>query len=600
MARFIRWQGIVAFFVLSTLVAVFIYLFAESLVKSVIISSAESAFGAEVNVVDVQLAYTPLEISVIGMQVTDKESPSHNVFSFERATAGIDVWQYLFGKIIIEKLGVSELAFASERAAVGEVYLDEESSDEEKESLSAQAKAMLPEMGIELPDVKTLLNDSNLFTIKASETLQASYKTEQAKLIALKTQLPTKEKLQYYQDKVKALGDINVKSLDDIEKIKTQYDKIKAEFEVDQALIKKAKQQVVASKELLAKQVNDLKEAPSKDWQHIEKTYQLDSIEGEDFAHMIFGEQAREYYQQAQWAYEQVAPLMASNGDEPSEVAQKNHEKGRFVYFDEEKKMPSVLIKQALFSMKLEQGDFTIKGTELTHQHWIRGIESVVNVSSISNGEFNISSHFKLTKLGDFIAEGDWFIKGRSLSNSTLTETDALTLAIDKAQLSGEGTFSLVKGDILSANHFSLNNASYQGHASTKLTNLLLDTMKSLDKLTLDVGVNGSLNKPSFSIASSLTNALTGAFKKQVSEKADEFKLKVNQGLNEKLASALKLGDNQTAELLDLEALLTDTDNAFENLKNSDVVDQQKQKLKNEAKDKIEDKLKEKLGNLFG
>ena len=74
----------------------------------------------------------------------------------------------------------------------------------------------------------------------------------------------------------------------------------------------------------------------------------------------------------------------------------------------------------------------------------------------------------------------------------------------------------------------------------------------------------------------------------------------MNKGLNEKLANALKLGDSQAAELLDLEALLTDTDKALADLKNSDVVKQQQKKLEDKAKDKLKDKLKNKLGDLFG
>ena len=126
MARFIRWQGMVAFVLLSALVSGLLYLFAESLVKSAIVSSAESAFGAEVNVADVELGYSPLQLSVLGMQVTDKETPSQNLFSFERATAGVDVWQYLFGKIIIDQLEVSQLAFSSVRSQAGKVYLNDE------------------------------------------------------------------------------------------------------------------------------------------------------------------------------------------------------------------------------------------------------------------------------------------------------------------------------------------------------------------------------------------------------------------------------------------------------------------------------------------
>jgi len=599
MARFIRWQGLVAFIVLSALVTVFLYLFAETLVKKAMVNSAESAFGAEVNISEVKLAYSPLQISVLGLQVTDKENPSQNLFSFERAIAGVDVWQYLFGKIIVEELEVSKLEFSSVRAQAGKVYIDDNTS-EEGESLSEQAKAMLPEVDMQLPDVKSLLNDSNLLTVKASEQLQASYKAEQVKLKALKAQLPNKAKLKSYQDQIKALSKVKVKSLADIEKIKTEFEQIKAQFKADQALVKKAKQQVVASKDLLAKQVNEVKTSPAKDWQKIEKTYQLESIDTEDFAHILFGEQARGYVQKAQWAYEKVSPFIGGSNEEAGQATAQTHANGRFIYFKEETPLPSVLVKKALFSIEHAQGDFTLEGSELTHQHWIRGKDSLLNISSHSNGELKLTSHFKLTKAGDFAADGNWLIKDRALSNTTLTTSKALSLSLSAANLTGEGNFNFSNHDVLASNHLSLRQASYQGQATTKITKLLLDTINSLDKLTVDVGVTGQVNKPSFSIASSLNHALTGAFKKQVSGKLTEFKGKVNKGLNDKLASALKLGDSQAAELLDLEALLTDTDKALADLKNSDVVKQQQKNLEDKAKDKVKDKLKNKLGDLFG
>jgi uncharacterized protein (TIGR03545 family) len=599
MARFIRWQGLVAFISLSALVAVFLYFFAESLARMALVSSAESAFGAEVNIAEVKLAYSPVQMSVIGLQVTDKDTPTHNLFSFERATAGIDVWQYLFGKIIIEELEVSQLAFSSVRAQTGKIYQQEQSEETQEESLSDQAKAMLPEVDMQLPDVKTLLNDSNLLTVKAGQDLQASYKTEQTKLKALKADLPNKEKLKTYQDKVKALGKMKVNSLADIEKIKTEFEKIKAEFKTDQALVKAAKQQVLQSKALLAQQVSDIKSAPGKDWQQIEKKYQLESIDTEDFAHILFGEQARAYVQKAQWAYDKIKPFMDNMKGEGTTAEQNIHANGRFIHFKEEMPLPSVLIQKALFSIQHEQGEVIIKGSELTHQHWVRGQNSLISISSLTNGELTLKSHFTLNQLGDFNAAGDWLVKDRALSNTDLTTSKALTLSLKEAKLNGKGDFTLVNSEISATNHLSLTQASYEGQAKSTLTKLLLNTIKSLDNLTIDVGVSGGFNKPDYTIASSLNDALTGAFKQQVAGKLDDFKGKVSKGLNEKLASALKLGDSQTAELLDLEALLTDTDKALADLKNSDIVKQQQKKLEDKVKNKAKDKLSKKLGDLF-
>ena len=321
----------------------------------------------------------------------------------------------------------------------------------------------------------------------------------------------------------------------------------------------------------------------------------------EDFAHILFGEKARGYVQKAQWLYEQASPLMANMKDDGTTASEdKSHAEGRFIFFREETPLPAILVKKALFSIQLEQGEVVVTGSELTHQHWIRGKDSLININSIDNGELKLSSNFKLTQSGEFNADGEWLVNDRTLSNTELTQSKALTLSLSSGQLDGIGSFNLVNGDVEATNQFSLRQASYQGEAKSKITNLLLDTIKSLDSLTVDVGVNGEMTKPSFTIASSLNDALTGAFKQQVSGKLDEFKKKVNNGLNEKLTTALKLGDSQSAELLDLEALLTDSDKALDDLKNSDLVKQQQKKLEDKVKGKAKDKLKNKLGDLFG
>ena len=100
MKRFIRWQGLVAFVVLLGFVVGGLYFFAESLTKKAIIKSVEATFGAEVNISEVLLGYSPLKLTVVDLQVTDSEKPEQNLFSFKQAAASVDVWQYLFGKVI--------------------------------------------------------------------------------------------------------------------------------------------------------------------------------------------------------------------------------------------------------------------------------------------------------------------------------------------------------------------------------------------------------------------------------------------------------------------------------------------------------------------
>jgi len=603
--KFIRLKGLISFVIVIALITAFVYLFAELLIKKAIEQGGGEILGAEVNVASVELKYSPLILTINDLQATNADQPEFNLFSFKQASVGVDLWQYLFGKTIIEQLNVEQLTLSSQRKTVGEVYLPHA----EEAQITAD-KSIIPSLDLQLPDAKSLLKDTDLLTVKAAEQLQISYAQEQEKLLTLKEKLPNKAKLTIYQAKIKALGKMKVKSLDDINKIKTEFNAIKKSFKADQAIVKQAKKQLLASKELLARQLSILKNAPNKDWQKIEKKYQLDSVSTDDFAHILFGEQARGYYQTAESLYQRIAPLMSEkSSDQSEEEAIKNMmTKGRFVYFTENNPLPSFLIKQSKISMILKQGDFVIEGNELTHQHWLRNKPSEIHVKSTKlakNGDVTFDSEFRLNKSGDIKGQGQWLIEQLALENITLLDkVGVLALKLEQGDLSGRGQFTFNQNEqtslIHSKNHFGLTQSSFQGNAETSFAKVLLDTFKSLNKLTLDASINGAIQQPELFISSSINDALKGAVKKQISDKLAKFKGQINAGLNDKLTQSLKLNKQGSADLLDFEGLLTDTDKSLEQLKNSDVVKQQKKKLQDKAINKAKDKLKSKLGSFFG
>jgi uncharacterized protein (TIGR03545 family) len=600
MSRLIRWKGLIGFFVVITLIFALFYFFAESLIKTAIEKGAGYTLGAEVNVSSVTLNYSPLILTINEFQATDAEQPTHNLFSFDSASAGVDVWQYLLGKTIVEQLTIEQLTFMSKRAKEGEVY-QQGMTDE---GASASTDSILPSLDLSLPDIEALLDNSNLQTVKSAEQLEKSYQQERKKLLALKEQLPSKEKLKNYQAQVKALGKTKIKSLADIEKVKSEFNKIKKQFKADQQIVKKAKQQLSLTQALLTKQLLALKAAPGKDWQFIEKEYQLDKVNTEDFAHILFGEQAREYYQMAEMIYQRVQPLLTSDGEEAKAQQRKLFGvKGRFVYFIDDNPLPEFLVKKAKVSMVLEQGDFVINAKELTHQHWFRKKASNITFSSknlLGVGLFDAEIKFKRAPNGDFDSQGTWAVKQLQLNNKRLTKNSNMELTLASGNVAGQGEYNFLNtanaNNISSANHFALAQAKLVGSANSYFGNVVVDTIKSLNELTVDVSAVGAMNEPELSISSSLDKALKNAFSQQVEKKLAEFKQKVNSGLNDKLNEALKVNNSKNAEMLDFEALLTDTDGALKQLENSDVVKQQKKKLKKKA----EDKLKKKLGDFFG
>ncbi len=606
--KFIRLRGFVSFLSLILIIALFVCVFAESLIRISIKSTLETAFGAEVNVTAVELNYSPLALTVKGLQVTDAENPDFNVFSFQTAKAGFDGWQYLLGKTIIEDLSVEELMFATKRESIGEVFTNKE-RDHREDDTSGDSDSMLPAMNLSLPDVNSLLNNKDLLTLKASQQLAESYEQEKVKWSAIQASLPNKAKLESYEQRVKALGKMRIKSLEDLNQVKAKFEQLKAEFKQDQQQVELAKNEVIRAKNRLEQGVTNLKDAPGKDWQRIEKKYQLDNISNDDFAHILFGDKARKYYQTAENVYKKIAPSIKQYNDKKiehkEEVPQRYKPTGRFVYFTDDSTLPPFLIKQANISVislgeQQLESHFEIRIEELTAQHYFRGKASKasVEITMAKKGIVTANIEFFIDELEAFSASGDWQAEDLQVNDIEISENKDLSLSLEQGALSGNGDFSVQKDQSIGGKHrVTLDKVNYKGEANSKFALMLLDTFNELDTLTMALSMSGTINEPEFSIQSSLNTAIKGAFKTQIDKQLGSFKQKVIKGLNDKVAQSLKLNEADSQNFVEIEALITDTDNALENLKKSDVVKQQKAKLKDKAADKIKDKLKGLFGN---
>jgi uncharacterized protein (TIGR03545 family) len=598
-SRFIRWQGIASFFVVMALIIVFVYLFADSLVKKGIEKSGELYLGAEINVSNVEITYSPLTLNIEGLQATDPKKPTHNLVSFSQASAGIDVWQYLFGKIYISELNVDQLRIDQPRESEGRVYiLVEENAEQDGEGAIDSA---LTNLDSSLPTVDELLNNSDLLTVKNGKALQQSYLSEKEKLAGVQKSLPNKETLANYKKQITALSNTKVSSLADIEKLSKEFKVLKKQFSADRDIVKQAKQQVSSSREILSQQTKALKDAPQADWKNIESKYQLESLDGADFAHMLFGEQAREYFGYAETVYQHLAPLVG--GSKVSESKENTEGQGRYVHFTDEEPMPDVLIEQAKFSLVLPQGEFAINGKELTHQHWMRGNSSIVNVVSDNiqgSGKLALALEFSLDQKQALSSNGKWQLEQVDLNDISLQNSSDLNLQLNSGLLSGDGTFSLLNEQLDSKSNLNLANTKYSGEGSSHLSTLLINTVRSLESLALTISAKGKISDPELSISSPLDSQLKKSMMKQVSTKLTSFKTDVKEGLNTKLTDALGLSNKEEQSFMDLEALVNDSGKALDNLMNSDVVKAKKKEFEDKQKKKLEDKMKKKLGKLFG
>jgi len=77
--------------------------------------------GAEVNLESLKLSILNGEASVSGIQVTDANNPANNQISVENISADASVYDLMLGKVVLDKVRLSDIQFGQKRQAPGKV-----------------------------------------------------------------------------------------------------------------------------------------------------------------------------------------------------------------------------------------------------------------------------------------------------------------------------------------------------------------------------------------------------------------------------------------------------------------------------------------------
>jgi hypothetical protein len=106
MKKWLRWQGIAAFVVVSALLAGVWMLVVDRVIQGVIEKAGTKAVGAKVELGAADLTLFPLGLTLSRLQVTDPDEPMVNVVEVARIAGSLDGLNLLRRKVIIKEMAV--------------------------------------------------------------------------------------------------------------------------------------------------------------------------------------------------------------------------------------------------------------------------------------------------------------------------------------------------------------------------------------------------------------------------------------------------------------------------------------------------------------
>lgn len=579
----IRWSGLSAFIIICALLVAFSWLLLDTIIKWTLERTIGTLNGAEVNISQVEHHWSPLGLKITGIQVTDPAEPEFNRLVIGDVTGEINVEQLLLGRFHFENVVSTGIRVHQQRSAPGEVY-----QIPDKQDIQDWTKDGLAKLNLSMPNVDDIIARVDLQTPAAIERAKVTVAEQKAVLEEARDSLPTADDLKAYEAELKKITEGEIKTPQQLQERREQFNALKEKFEADRARLKEVKERASAAVDTLKADFEAVKSAPQQDLERAQQLMQLNSEGLSEITAVLFGEQMRQWSQYILLAYEQLAPMLARSADETLVKPQRGE--GIWFEFSDANEPPSFLIKKAKTEFAWGETVLDVDWANITHQHEQLGQPTTFMARADNSSlwqNLNLNGELALTAEG-IDAKQQWQVKGIQLNSLELSEQAEFVATLAAALLDSEGEVSLRDNMFDGGGTVRLADMKVEASAQNRWTEVIANALRQLNRLDINADIQGALNAPEFSFNSDLDRQLGSALKAAALD-AGRTEL---AGLQSKLQEQTGgfLGENQDV-LASFSTLLGDADQRDAKLQ---------ELLKAKFESKLEDKLKDRLKGVLG
>ena len=372
MGKWIRWQGVVAFVVVTGLLAFVWFLLVDTWVQRAIERAGTAAVGAKVELDAADLSLIPLGLTLTRLQVTNPDEPMTNAVEIAKITGTLETLELLRRKVIIDAMTVDGMRFNTQRRTSGAIATAPKEKAEPSEGVGGIS---LP--SVEINDPKEILAKEldNLQSLKLAETLQAEVQAEKDKWKQQIASLPDKAKLNEYKqriEKLKSAGKGGLSGvLGGIQEVKVIQEELRRDLDRIKS-VKTGLEQTVSS---LKTRVNDVARLPQEDVKRLMEKY---SVSGQGLANVtrvLFRGPLADYVQTAVRWHQRLEPFISRPTEQKAkaEVVKPLRGKGVDVRFPERAPLPEWLIRTSRVSLEIPAGAISGEVKNITAEQHVLG-----------------------------------------------------------------------------------------------------------------------------------------------------------------------------------------------------------------------------------
>jgi uncharacterized protein (TIGR03545 family) len=538
----IRWPGLIAFVVMTVIIAVAWHFLADWMVKKAIESAGTRAVGAKVEVAGADLSLFPAGLTLDGLQVTNPDAPMTNAVEVARLGMDLELAQLIRRRVVVNLMQAEGMRFNTPRQTSGALPAKARRKDAEKKAPASETlKKGLQKMGcgkfqlpsFEKPDLKNLLAQEKLQSLEEAQKLTADIKAEEAYWNKTFKELPDEKKLKAYEKKLKSLqskktdlGSLLGKTGDALT--------VQKEIQADLKLIKAAQERFETSSRELKKRVQELPKGPLADIRRLQAKYSLSADGLANLSQLLIGGQLCDHWQTAWQWYQRLKPYIQNLGaKDETEAAEPERGKGAYVRFVEKNPLPTFLVRQSKASIELPLGKLSGKIIDLNSDPPRLGRPTTFNVLGrelAAANSLSFSGLLDLVTPGKPSSQAKLNLGGYKLNKIPLSKEKALPVTVETALADVAAEFSF----------------------RDKIVDTTLDM--DFNKVKLATGALSSDNAVQAALIGALSDIHRFDLVASIKGRVDDYRMKVRSSLDQTLKNAVgnlvkKEGAKLTAQI---------------------------------------------------
>lgn len=612
----IRYEAIIPITIVFLLFFAYFKFFFDRHLKAGMEMGGTYANGAEVNIGSLSTSFLNASLDIRDVQVTNKETPTHNVIQIGTIQFKA-LWDALLrGKVVIPLAAVTDIMINTVRKRPGRVLPVKKSSDDNVQSMKSSALEVTNKVleGSIFGDLAAIAQGDNYKeklkemegNLKTSQFIQKMETELQAKEKLWKERiekLPQKEELKKLEDRVKALK-VDSKDPKALLAAVKEGEAIYKEIDEKYKTIKNTSGELSGDLKLYKNLYTDIKKYVDEDLKDLEGKLGIPSLDPKDLAMRVFGRQfASEIYRAEKYMRlaREYMPPPKKDRQKPT-ITPRERQVGKDFKFRITKGYPKLWIQKANVSSKASAEGFSgsIGGEILNISDAPSSIAQPMEAKL--TGEFPKSEMYDVMihAVVDHRTEnakeyGTIKVGAFPLKDMMLSKSSDVTYGFQQATGSSVLKVELLDEGVSLNFDATFDKISYLIDAkSSKVKEILTNISNSLGALSLQGSAQGTWSNLDLDLNSNIGTKLQEALKqelnKQVAELKDKLRNEVNkkvEGEKEKLMS--KVGDFEKKYGVSLK----NQEDAINSLKGK--LEEEKKKAKNKGKDEIKDKAKDLL-----